>query len=41
VPTNSFYDQHAKPGRTLALLCQPCAIKTGGTQPSSDANIAG
>lgn len=41
VPTNSFYDQHAKPGRTLALLCQPCAINTGGTQPSSDANIAG
>ena len=41
VPTNSFYDQHAKPGRTLALLCQPCAIKTGGTKPSSDANIVG
>lgn len=41
VPTNSFYDQHAKPGRTLALLCQPCAMKTGGTQPLNESNIAG
>ena len=41
VPTNSFYDQHAKPGRKLALLCQPCALKTGGTKPTNDLNLVG
>ena len=41
VSTNSYYDQHSKPGRKLALLCQPCAIATGGTKPTNDSNIAG
>ena len=40
-PTNSYYDQHAKPGRTLALLCQPCAVATGGTKPTIDSNTVG
>ena len=41
VSTNSFYDQHFVPGRKLALLCQPCALKTGATKPAIDSQIAG
>ena len=41
VSTNSFYDQHFVPGRELALLCQPCALKTGATKPAIDSQIAG
>ncbi len=41
VSTNSFYDQHSVPGRKLALLCQPCALKTGATKPAIDSEIAG
>lgn len=39
VPANSYYDQHTKPDRKLALLCQPCASATSATKPTNNSNL--
>ena len=41
VQSGKFYDQHHKPGRKLALLCESCAKASGATTPIMDAELVG
>ena len=40
-PNDTFYDQHHKLVRKMALLCEICAKASGATTPTMDAELVG